>query len=250
MTGLHAFPEDKRAWTVAAVGALVLHGGAIAAIVAMTGKTAAIAEDPVMVVELPPPGPAEMATSPTVTATQQVQPVQAVAERLPDYVPPEVDIPETSAPLPTDPVRIPTPLRVPATPQPQPRIAAATPPPPAAAVAREVQGSGEAPGMDPRAKKKAADYYSLLMAHLQRKKRYPSEAKQARQQGVVTVRFTIDRSGNVTASSIKQSSGHTLLDRATLDLMQRVSPLPPIPREMQRESLTIALPIDYALSSK
>lgn len=257
MTVGHAFPDERRLWAFAAAGALVLHGGAVAAVLALNTGGGTVMADPVMVVELPPPGPAEEATSPTAVQTPVELNATPQYQTQPDFVPPEAPVPEVSAPLPPDPVTLPRPAKIARPvaqsapqPAPQPRMAEAAVPPPAATVAPAVSGAGKAPGSDPRAKKKAADYYSLLMAHLQRNKRYPSEAKKARQQGIVTVRFSIDRSGTVTASSIKKSSGHALLDQATLDLMQRVSPLPPIPREMGRESLTIALPIDYALRSK
>ncbi|AKM08995.1 TonB family protein [Croceicoccus naphthovorans] len=242
--------EDKRLWTAAAAGALMLHGAVLAAVLLITPKAAPPLPDPVMELELPPLGPAEVATS----ASEPTPPVdlpEPVAQELPSYLAPDIDIPETQAALPPDPVRVPPPARI-QVPTMQPSVAQAAPPQPQPATrpTEATTGSGDTAGDDPRAKKKAADYYRLLMAHLQRKKQYPSEAKKARQQGVVTVRFTVDRSGNVVASSIKSSSGHALLDDATLTLMQRVSPLPPIPREMGRDSLTIALPIDYALSSK
>lgn len=242
--------HERRQWTLAGAGVLLAHAGAIAAILLVKGHAALPVEEPVMVVDLPPPGPAEVATSPALAATQPMAQAQPVDQPLPDFVPPQIQVPTTSAPLPREAVSLPTPPRIPAVAAaPRPTVAAAAPAP-AAAVAPREQGAGDAPGNDAKAKKKAADYYSLLMAHLQRKKHYPAEAKQARQQGVVTVRFTVDRSGAVTSSAIKKSSGHTLLDHATLDLMQRVSPLPPIPREMGRDSVTISLPIDYALSSK
>ena len=127
---------------------------------------------------------------------------------------------------------------------------------PSAAQARRCdrQGSGTGtaatPGDDPKAKREEADYYSLLSAHLNRKKRYPSEAKKARQQGVVTVRFTVHADGRISGSSIRTSSGHDLLDQATLDLMERVAPLPRFPRSMTRDRVTISLPIDYSLRTK
>ena len=63
----------------------------------------------------------------------------------------------------------------------------------------------------------------------------------------MTIRFTVDRTGAVSAAAIKRSSGHDTLDRATLDLLQRVAPLPRMPSSMQRDRITLALPIDYSL---
>lgn len=243
--------QERATWMLAAMGVAVAHGAAIAAILSIDGPPSSARQEPVMVVELPPPGPAGKASSPAVTAAAQPERAPPAIQPVPPKSRPMVEVPQVAAPVPREAVRIPTPSQMSPAAIAQPRlVVAAAQSAPAAVLAQKEPGTGDAPGTDPRASKKVADYYSVLMAHLQRKKRYPSEARQARQQGIVTVRFTVNRDGAVTASSIKRSSGHDLLDQATLDLMQRVSPLPPIPREMQRDSLTIALPIDYALTSK
>jgi protein TonB len=100
---------------------------------------------------------------------------------------------------------------------------------------------------DPRARKQEADYFALLSAHLNRRKTYPVEARRAREQGVVTVRFTVDRDGNVSDVTLKRGSGHAILDEETLALVQRVAPMPRMPATMQRERLTLSLPIEYSL---
>lgn len=243
--------HERTNWTLAAMGVAIVHGAAIGAILSIDGPAPGARQEPIIVIELPPPGPASKASSPSVTAAAQPERMlPAIQPEIPTSSP-MVEIPQVVAPVPREAVRIPTPSQLsPATLAPPHLAVAPALSAPAAVVAQKEQGAGETAGADLRASKKAADYYSVLMAHLQRKKRYPSEARQARQQGIVTVRFTVNRDGAVVASSIKRSSGHDLLDQATLDLMQRVSPLPPIPRAMQRDSLTIALPIDYALTSK
>ncbi|GAB3739527.1 hypothetical protein GCM10028794_23290 [Silanimonas algicola] len=93
------------------------------------------------------------------------------------------------------------------------------------------------------------NYFAVISAHLNRRKTYPAEAKQARQQGVVVVRFRIDRDGHVLSADIRRGSGHALLDDATVELLRRVSPLPRIPRSIDRDELTLSLPIDYALTT-
>ena len=86
------------------------------------------------------------------------------------------------------------------------------------------------------------------MAQLARRKEYPAAARQARQQGVAVVRFTLDAAGNVSGATITRGSGVEALDSATLALLRKVSPLPPIPRDMHKQSLTLSLPIEYALT--
>ena len=203
--------------------------------------------EPVVLIELPPeaaPAPAVAAAQPTRQAQQDYVP--------PDVLPPPVKIPPLQAPLPKDPVVLPPPP--PPLPAPRteaPPAAAPAPTVNAVAVSRSGTGTGTSttPGNNPKARQQEADYFALISAHLNRRKTYPVEARKARQQGVVTVRFTVDRSGNISDASIKRSSGHELLDRATLELLQRVAPLPHMPASMQRESVTLVLPIDYSLKT-
>ena len=90
-------------------------------------------------------------------------------------------------------------------------------------------------------------YFGQISAWIDANKDYPTEVKKKRQQGTVVVRFTIGRDGQLLASTIKQSSGHVLLDQAALETLARAAPFPPIPAVVARETLSIAVPIDYAL---
>ncbi|WP_296704306.1 energy transducer TonB [Thiocapsa sp. UBA6158] len=90
-------------------------------------------------------------------------------------------------------------------------------------------------------------YYAELAAWLERHKRYPSQARKMRQEGIVRVRFVIERSGKVISHRIETSSGHTALDRAASELLRRASPMPPIPASMNRSRLEIVVPIAYRL---
>lgn len=93
----------------------------------------------------------------------------------------------------------------------------------------------------------ARSYYSLLMAWLNQYKTYPAEAKKQKQQGVVSVQFTVNSNGDVVSRSIKKSSGHQLLDTAALAMFDAATPLPPIPEFMQRDRLTLVLPVEFSL---
>ena len=90
-------------------------------------------------------------------------------------------------------------------------------------------------------------YFGQISAWIDANKDYPTEVKKKRQQGTVVVRFTIGRDGQLLASTIKQSSGHVLLDQAALETLARAAPFPPIPEFVGRETLSIAVPIDYTL---
>ena len=236
----------NRHWSAAGGIALAVHAAAIAlAITAISRSEPAPAPEPVMLIELPP----EAVSAPRAAQSSESQTVN------PASVPPSMmtrpmDVPEVRAPLPSNPVTLPPP------PPPLPvkqvsQVQSPASAPAASPVSVSRTGSDTAnsktPGSDPKAKQQAADYFSLVSAHLNRKKRYPSEAKKARQEGVVTVRFTVARDGSVSGVSIKKSCGYALLDQETLALMQRVAPLPKFPQSMDRDSVTLSLPIDYSL---
>lgn len=245
MTFAQAFPGNRH-WTVAAGIALIAHAGVIVlATTAFMGTLDPPPREPVMTIELPP-----LAAAPAAIQAAPERPVE------PNYIPPEavappMDVPLVRAPLPSDPVTLPPPPPLP------PRRVMVTPVPAASPALNTVSvsqtgtgtGTSATPGNDPKAKAAEADYFSLVSAHLNRKKKYPSEAKKAMQQGIVTVRFTVSSDGGISGVSIKRSSGHALLDEATLDLMQRVAPLPRFPKSMTRDSVTLSLPIDYSLQT-
>lgn len=236
--------EDRRNWGVAGAVALAAHAAVLALVLAWARSPEPPMPEPVVLVELPPEGAAAPATSAEQPIAQPQPQPQQVVPRTP--IPP-LNIPPVQAPIPRDAVTLPPPL--PPTPAHQATSAPVPSVPAASTAAPATTGSGTspAPGDDPRAKRAEVDYFSLISAHLNRRKTYPVEAKRARQEGVVTIRFTVDRNGNVSGVSIKRSSGHTLLDQATLDLLQRVAPLPRMPASMQRDSVTLSLPIEYSL---
>lgn len=205
----------------------------------------------------------------TAETVEPVMVVELAAQAAAPMAQPAVQ-PETSAPTPLQPITPPTSPRIEAPPaprimssdpvavpqqpvQPVARIEAAAPAPaapasPVRAVAEVARtGIADAPGTDEKAKKQEADYYAQLASYLNRKKSYPAEAKKARQQGIVAVRFTVSRSGDVGTVTIRRSSGHDILDQATLDLLRRVAPLPAFPASMKQANATITVPIEYSL---
>jgi len=90
-------------------------------------------------------------------------------------------------------------------------------------------------------------WQNRLLAHLQRHKRYPSIARQRRQQGTATIQFRIDRDGNVITTSLVQSSGHVLLDRSAMEMVDRAQPLPRPPATVTDDELSLTLPVQFSL---
>ena len=66
-------------------------------------------------------------------------------------------------------------------------------------------------------------------------------------QGVVHVRFSMDRSGQLTASQVARSSGFALLDEEALESLKRASPLPRPPVAVHGETLNLNVPIRFRI---
>lgn len=243
MAALPANTTARHTWLGSGAAVLAAHVAVGAVLIWATVRTIVPPpEEPVVIVELPPLSAMPVPQAAAQQVVEQDQPQPALVR--PTVTP--IEAPQVAAPLPREVVAASPPAPQPARSERTTQATAASTPAAAATSATTATLSTVA-GNDPRARQQEADYFSLVNAHLARNKRYPREARQARQQGVVTVRFTVARDGTVSNASIRTSSGHDLLDQATLDLLQRVSPLPRFPRSMTRDSVTLTLPIEYSL---
>jgi protein TonB len=90
-----------------------------------------------------------------------------------------------------------------------------------------------------------SSYNAMVLAHLQRFRVYPEQARAAKIIGVATVRFTISASGSVVGVSLAGSSGASVLDQAAVSMVQRASPFPPIPASLARGSMSFAAPVRF-----
>jgi protein TonB len=105
------------------------------------------------------------------------------------------------------------------------------------AASRSANGSS-APSVSP------ARWQSRLMAHLERRKRYPADARARREEGTAYVRFRIDDSGNVLSVALSRSSGSSALDQEVLAMVQRASPVPAPPAGVNK---TIVAPVLFSI---
>lgn len=152
-------------------------------------------------------------------------PKRVVARKVETPPPPPPPQPVQQQPVQPMPQALPSP---PAPPAPTPPAPAPAPPMPSNSAAKE-------------------NYFGKLLAHLSRHKRYPRAALSMRHQGVVMLRFTLDRGGAVTAMRIERSSGFESLDNEVLQLMERAQPLPGMPEEIPGERLEVVVPIQFFL---
>ncbi|WP_283471279.1 energy transducer TonB [Methylosinus trichosporium] len=104
---------------------------------------------------------------------------------------------------------------------------------------------GEAGGSTFAGTASSASYRATALAHLARFKRYPNEARDRNIVGVAVVRFILSPGGAVLAVALARSSGAPLLDEATLAMVRRAAPFPPM--SDGASSMSITAGVDYNL---
>lgn len=92
-------------------------------------------------------------------------------------------------------------------------------------------------------------YLHEIRRLLEKHNNYPQMARQRHIQGVVVVVFTIAPGGQIMAAGVSRSSGHDLLDEAAQNTIRRVGQFPPFPAALNRQQLTIEVPLAFRLSS-
>ncbi len=95
------------------------------------------------------------------------------------------------------------------------------------------------PAVDP-------SWQASVAGWLASRKTYPEEARRRGEEGRVSVRFTVDRSGRVLEAGIVGGSGSERLDTAAVALL-RQAPLPAFPSSMTQAHVTITTTIRYTL---
>jgi periplasmic protein TonB len=222
-------PRKLARWAIAGAVVLSVHAGALIYLLtehepdivgsnmdAVTVELAPIDSTPDAVEQDVAPAPETMVESAPLPDAPQPKPQEEMkVERPPDEAPAEV-------PLPVE----------------KPPEKVQNSPPPAPVTAQRVKGG--APRVEP-------SWQTSLMRQLQRFKRYPPAAQSRKEEGVVLLSFSLDRSGHVLAHSIARSSGHPDLDSEVMDMIMRAEPLPPLPESMPQTRIDLTVPIRFSL---
>ncbi len=167
--------------------------------------------------------------------------------KLVERPPPPKPKPPEKKPEPPKPMPEPLPQQTATQPaaEPQPTYRPA-PPAPVVAAAPVAVPMPAAPRMAPDPSLEA-NYLGLLVATLEKHKEYPRRAQQRRQQGTVQLRFQLNRDGSISSYSVHRSSGYRLLDEAVIEMIQRATPLPPIPVALNKSVMDIVLPVNFTM---
>ncbi|MBY0509144.1 MAG: TonB family protein [Rhodospirillaceae bacterium] len=91
------------------------------------------------------------------------------------------------------------------------------------------------------------EFQIKLLKHLHRHKRYPAAARAKREQGVVYVRFAMDRSGNVLSAVLEKRGRWADLDAEGLALLTRAQPLPVPPADVTGDPIEMIVPVEFSL---
>ncbi len=91
------------------------------------------------------------------------------------------------------------------------------------------------------------NYQRIIRQKIEKKKRYPRNAKRRRDEGIVKVAFTISKNGTLSKLRIHQSSGVQSLDKAALSAVKKVGRFPPIPPALNKNFINYIIPIAYRL---
>ena len=108
-------------------------------------------------------------------------------------------------------------------------------------------GQGEGPGSG--AGSALQGYLRAVRQLLEKHKNYPHMARRRHLQGIVVLVFTISSGGQIESSRVGRASGHDLLDEAAQDTIRRVVRFPPFPAELNRQKLTIEIPLAFRLGN-
>jgi protein TonB len=121
-----------------------------------------------------------------------------------------------------------------------------TPPQPAPAAQPRAEAPKPTPAPTaPRQASEAADSWEgRVLARLEQFRRYPAGARARGVQGVVYLKFRVDRDGRILSSAIQRSSGEPSLDRAALETLKRAEPLPKIPPD-RPDSIELSVPVEF-----
>jgi protein TonB len=259
-------------WVGAGAIVLAAHAGVMAAYLLLRSvHSAGSPEAPAIIVDLAPmpvapASPADVDPGPEVLEVQQPPPdpvVEAHTEPVIEPAPPKMEVVELPPPPPpseTPVVALPEPPPLPPEVKPEPtppelppevkKAEPKKPPPPrrTAAPRSERTVAQQAAAPSPGAGGVSiASWRDLVIAQLQRAKRYPAAAEARRAQGVATVSFTLSRGGGVLSRSLVRSSGNSDLDQEALAMINRAAPFPPFPSSMPQASVHLSLPVNFAV---
>jgi protein TonB len=239
--GLHQYEDERELarWGIAAAIVLAAHIGLAASYLLLrSANPQGSQEAPAIIIELAP-----LAVAPA--SPLDIAPGPEMQEAQP---PPE---PEVIKPPPAEDSVTATPVEPPKPKPPEVKREQRKPPAPRTTAAPRSERDAAKPAApqpgSAAASAAMASWRDQLVAHLQRYKQYPGNATARREEGVVSLAFSMDRNGRVLSRHIARSSGFPDLDEEVLSMIQRAQPLPAFPPSMPQSRIDLTVPIRFSL---
>lgn len=90
-------------------------------------------------------------------------------------------------------------------------------------------------------------YHSELLKWTYKHIRYPSRAIERNQQGSVRIAVVINRNGELISTTELEGSRYNTLNRAAIKAVEKASPFPAVPAEIEGEEFAFSMPIIFRL---
>ncbi len=84
------------------------------------------------------------------------------------------------------------------------------------------------------------DYFVVLACQIEEHMAYPEQAIRDRVGGRLLVEFNVAKDGRIETAQVREPSGHTALDSASLLAIRLAAPFPPIPPQIGKDHLEIS----------
>ena len=92
----------------------------------------------------------------------------------------------------------------------------------------------------------SSEYEQIIRALLEKHKEYPRRAYRMRIQGEALLALTLDRHGQPRSVSLQRDTGHRLLDKAVLAMVESAQPFPALPAGDPRDEVSLVVPVVFA----
>lgn len=94
-----------------------------------------------------------------------------------------------------------------------------------------------------------SQYGNSLWGAISKHKKYPKIAQMRGLEGEVIVELQLDGNGKLKSKKVAQSSGHDVLDKQALEMVEKALPFPVPPESLRNSSFTITVPIPFKLGN-
>ena len=91
-------------------------------------------------------------------------------------------------------------------------------------------------------------YGQLLYAMVSKNKTYPQQAIRRHLEGIVMVSVRFDKGEMVEINVLGQGSGHTVLDKAAREMLEKAVKEMPVRGNLSNKSFTVVVPVDFRLT--